>query len=359
MKVLKPVLTAMLVAMLAACSEEPASEAGGAGADSPTEWRFALEEIQGSVQDAYAQKFAELVEAKTDGAIRVTVYPYGALGTSAQLTELVQQGALEFAFASPGHLGSVVPEVQVFSLHFLLSDSNAVNKQVLGESPILYGPLAEAYREKGLKLLTIIPEGWMVWTANRPLTTPDDFRGLKIRTMVSPLLVASYQAYGADPTPMPYSEVYSGLQLGMIDAQVNPIFAIEEMSFYEVQKAMTMARHSQFVASVVASQRFYESLTTEEQVMLDEVKRELDDYIFEVQTQYNAERLERIRQNSDIEIVELNDEQRAAFAELARPVRDRYRAAAGERGAQILEGLVEEIRQSEAALGQQQAAGAE
>ena len=318
---------------LAGCGQEPETR----------QWRFALEEIEGSVQHAYAKRFKELVEKRTDGAVEVAIYPYGSLGTSADVTEQVQTGAVQFAFASPGHLGSVVPESQVFSLHFLFPRDEQTLQRVFGESRALYGELGDAYADKGLSLLAVVHEGWMVWTADRALETPADFEGLKIRTMVSPLLLEAYRAYGANPTPMPYGEVYSALQLNMIDAQVNPVFAIEEMSFYEVQEVMTFADHLPFVSTVVANPAFLDGLPERLRRTVREVKAELDDYIFELQDDYNAERLDRIREQGDIEIVRLTAEQRQAFAERARPLRQRYTELAGERGRRILEGLEAEF----------------
>ena len=83
----------------------------------PPVWRFAIEETSGSVQDAYAQRFKELVEEKSGGKVIVKVYPYGTLGTSDQLSELLYNGSLQFAMASPGHIGKMIPEVQVLLLH--------------------------------------------------------------------------------------------------------------------------------------------------------------------------------------------------------------------------------------------------
>lgn len=332
-------LIALTLAVLLAGCSDPAAD------PDVRPWRFALEEIRGSVQDAYAQAFKERIEQRSGGRIQVEVYPYGALGTSAQLTELVQNGAIQFAFASPGHLGSVVPESQVFSLHFLFSDDEQVNQTILSQDEELYRLLDGAYAEHGLKLFGIIQEGWMVWTGNKPLTSPAAFDGFKIRTMVSPLLVEAYEAYGASPTPMPYAEVYGGLQLNMIDGQVNPVFAIEEMSFYEVQEAMTFANHLPFVSSLVMNPAFHAGLRPEEREMLREVKAELDDYIFDVQRRFNSERLDRIRADSDIQMVELNDDQRAVFRNASLSVRDSYVATAGPRGSAILE-RVETARQA-------------
>ena len=329
-----------IFSMLAGCGGNPSET---------RHWRFAIEEIPGSVQDAYAQQFKKLIEQKTDGKVQVEVYPYGSLGTSADITEQVRSGALQFAFASPGHLGSVIPEVQVFSLHFLFSGNDQVNERVLTDDPPLYKTLGAAYREKGLDLMAIVPEGWMVWTGNKPLRTPADFKGFKIRTMVSPLLLKAYEAYGANPTPMAYSEVYSGLQLNMIDGQVNPIFAIEEMSFYEVQKAMTFARHLPFIATVITNPRFFDGLPKKLQQTVREVRHELDGYIYDVQREYNAKRLEKIERVSDIQMVHLTQAQREAFRKLSLPVRKEYVQMAGPRGQRILDIIEAQLHKAEAA----------
>ena len=313
------------------------------------EWKFAIEEIEGSVQDAYAQKFKELIEEKTGGEVTVTIYPYGTLGTSADLTELVTQGAIQFANASPGHLGTMVPEIQVFSIPYLLSEDNSANKQVLTESEVIYDQLQEDFHAKDLHLLTMYPEGEMVWTTNKEIRTPEDFDNFKMRTMVSPMLVAAYEAYGASPTPMPYGEVYGGLQLKQIDGQVNPIFAIEEMKFYEVTDYMIFSGEQEFVTTVVTNSDWYQAdLSDEHKQALDETINELADYIFEVQEQYNQERLETIKaEKPEIEIIELTEEERAAFEERAQQVREAYVEMVGGDAEQVLNDLQAEIEAAE------------
>ncbi len=314
-------------------------------------WRFALEEIEGSVQDMYAQKFKELVEQRTDGDVTVQVYPYGALGTSQDLTELTANGSLQFTFASPGHLATMVPEMGVFNLPYILSQDNEVNKQVLTEGDVVYNDLAPALEDKNLKLITMFPEGEMVWTANKEIRSPEDMAGFKMRVMTSPILTEAYRSMGASPTPMPYGEVYGGLQLGQIDGQVNPIFAIEEMKFYEVQDYMIFAGQQQFTTSVVANQNFYEGLPDERRAMLDEVTTELVDYIFKLQDQYAEERLAKIKEaKPDIEVIELTEEERAAFRERAMSARDTFVDMTGESGKEVLQALQSEITETEKAM---------
>jgi tripartite ATP-independent transporter DctP family solute receptor len=316
------------------------------------EWKFAIEEITGSVQDKYAQEFKRLVEEKSGGDITVTVYPYGALGTSADLTELVTQGAIQFANASPGHLGTLVPEIQVFSLTYLLSDNNDVNKKVLNESKVIYETLGADFEKKGLKLLSMYPEGEMVWTTNKEIRKPADFDNFKMRVMVSPMLIEAYKAFGASPTPLPYGEVYGGLQLKQIDGQVNPIFAIEEMKFYEVTDYMIWAGQQQFTTTVVTNSDWYNAdLSDEQRKLVDETVTELADFIFKVQDQYNTERLEVIKKSKpELKMIQLSPEEREVFRQASMPARDKFVEMVGPRGKEILDALIAEIAAAEKEL---------
>lgn len=331
---------ALCLVLLALCGSCGRGELGS------ERWRFAIEETTGSVQDAYAQEFARRVEERSGGEVEVTVYPYGALGTSDQITEQLHAGILQFAMASPGHLGTLIPEVQAFLLHFVLSDDDEVNRRALAD-PELLAAFDRLYAEKGFKLLSFFSEGWQVWTTRVPVREPEDFRGVKFRVMTSPLLLAAYAAYGASPTPLPYSEVYSALQLNMIDGQVNPVFAIQEMSFHEVTDYLVFANQAPFVTSAVASRRFYDELSPERRRLLDEVVRELDDWVFDVQRRFNDERLELIRERRpDIRILRLDPQERARFRAAARPVRKRFVELAPENGPQVLELLERAIERA-------------
>lgn len=334
-----------LIALLPACSSESKTQSR-----KPVQWRFAIEETVGSVQHKYALKFKELVEARSEGNIEVTIYPYGTLGTSDQITELVDMGVIQFAMASPGHLGKLIPEVQVFLLHFLFSDDDEINNKVLNEDPELRETFNELYARKNLKLLSIFSEGWQVWTTKKSIQTPDDFKGVKMRVMTSPLLLAAYAAYGASPTPLPYSEVYSALQLNMIDGQENPVFAIQEMSFYEVTDWMIFARHAPFISTSVTNREFFDSLPLERQKLITGVVNELNGYILEVQKQFNRERLDLIRENKPkLKIViELTPEQRELFRQASQPVREQFSEMTGEDGEHLLDMIETKIRALEA-----------
>ncbi|MBW7470642.1 TRAP transporter substrate-binding protein DctP [Marinobacter sp. M216] len=331
---------AILFALMAGCSESEPTSAGSVSPEAeppeyPVTWRFALEEIEGSVQHAYAEALKESIEELSDGKILLDIFPYGSLGTSAQLTELAKNGSVNLAFASPGHLADQIPEVGVFTLHYLLSDDGEVNRQLLA-SPELMAMFETPYASRNLKLLAFVPEGWMAWTANKPLRTPADFEGLRIRTMTSDMAAATYRAYGAKPSQTPYSQVYSDLQLRQIDAQTNPIFAIEEMNFYEVQSTLTDARPAQFISSLVTNGDWYKALPAKQQQWLDSALAEVAEVSWKTQEELNQTRLESMLEAGDIKVVRLTESERAAFAEASKPVHQDYMDATGERGSEIL-----------------------
>ncbi len=156
-------------------------------------WQVALEEIEGSMQHEYAKKFAEILEDKSNGEIHCNIHFYGELGTSGEITKLLQKGNLQFAFQSPGHLGSYIPEVQVFSIHYLFPTDFKLLEKILRKGPNTYNVLGKYYRKNKLELLSVIEEGWQIWTANKPLRKPEDFEGITFRVMSSPFLITAYR----------------------------------------------------------------------------------------------------------------------------------------------------------------------
>ncbi|MBB5322032.1 TRAP transporter substrate-binding protein DctP [Marinobacter oulmenensis] len=337
-------LTSLLLALsvlLTGCGESPRENTGGStqasgDGEHPVTWRFALEEIEGSVQHAYAQALKEKIETVSDGDIVVEVFPYGSLGTSTQLTELTRNGSVNLAFASPGHLADSVPETGLFNLHFMLPAEPEVTREWL-YSPDLLAAFRPAYKSAGLQLMGFVQEGWMAWTANKPLTTPADFEGLKIRTMTSDIAASTLRAYGADPVQTPYSQVYSDLQLHRIDGQSNPVFAIEEMDFHEVQSHLTLPRASRFISSLVANPDWLGGLDEQQQQWLKSAIADVSGQAWDIAAELNQQRLEIMVERGDIQVVRLSDAQREAFRGASQPARDDYLEATGKRGQKLLD----------------------
>jgi tripartite ATP-independent transporter DctP family solute receptor len=337
----------LTMSLVAGCSGRAAQES--TSSDGQTyNWRFAHEENNGSIQDVYVKEFVRRLEEKSGGRINIDIYPVGQIGDATQQCELLQNGGLEFAIISPGNTGTIVPENQLFSLHFLFAEDMEKNKEIFKTSEALNTMLSKKYLDKKIKVLSYWTEGTMEWTTNKPVNTPDKWKGLKMRTMPSPMIVASYEAYKSNPTPMPYMEVYSGLQLNMIEGQENPISAIEEMKFYEVQKYLTLGGSSLYATTTAANPKFFEGLPADIQQMILDTVEETREFAFQAQADLNGGALEKIKAASNIEVVHLTEEERQMFKEASKPAYDAYKKMVGKDGAAILDKLIEEIAVIEA-----------
>ena len=306
-------------------------------------WRMAHEEYNGDMQDVYCQEFAKKLNENSDGRINLQIYGVGQIGDALQQCELLQNNGLEFAMISPGNTGTIVPENQLFSLHYLFPNDLEKAQEVLNTSKALNEKLVA----KNILPLSFWTEGAMWWTSNKPIHTPADFKGLKFRTMQSPVIVAAYEAYGANPTPMSYTEVYSGLQLNMIDGQENPISAIQSSKFYEVQKYLTEANSNIYVTATCVNPTFFNSLPEDiQQIVLDTVEQ-MKGRSYEIQDELNGGALEKIQEASDIAVEKLTDEEREAFAEAAQSAYGKYKELVGEDGSAILDELMAEVAAAE------------
>lgn len=311
-------------------------------------WRFGLEEIEGSVQAKYAEAFKDLIEEKSSGDITVQLLPYGKWGSSySELYDAIQGGAIQIGFGS-GALGGTVPESQLLSLNFVMPTDQLETVKVLNSPEFIDSePWQQSFRQRGLVPLAELAEGYQVWTSNKALQTPADMNNLAIRVMDNSLLRSTYKAYGASPITIAYGELYSALQQGQADGNIQPVFAHEEMGFYEVQKNMIFAGQAQFVATLMGNLDWYEGLSDKEQAMLKDVTQALVQTGHDIQTKFNQERLDTIKSKSDINMIELNDEQQDAFRKLAEPVRQVFIEEVGERGKQSLDILLREYGMSD------------
>ncbi|MGO4888966.1 DctP family TRAP transporter solute-binding subunit [Anaerobacillus sp. MEB173] len=339
--------------ILAACgggsSEQTGSESdtGDSGSGEETyHWRFVTEEMQGQVQYEYAVEFANRLNEKSDGRITMDVFEFGGLGSEVNQVEQLQDGLVEFAIVSPGFTGTMVTEGQLFALHFLFTEDLELNQQILNTSEALNVHLAEKYKQHNIQPLAFWHEGAMQWTGSRELRTPDDFTNLKFRTQESPLILESYKAYGANPTAMSWGELYTGLQQGVVEGQENPIFFIEDAKFHEVQDHMTISNHNIYVAMTTVNTDFFAGLPEDIQALILETVEEMRPVAYEIQKELNESLLDSIVNNEKhpTAVIELTDEERAAFKAAAEPVKEFFVSeVVDEDGKMILEMLEEEI----------------
>ncbi|ETW13230.1 ectoin/5-hydroxyectoin TRAP transporter large integral membrane protein [Roseivivax marinus] len=299
-------------------------------------WRYAFEEAMDEVQGIFAQKFKEEVEANSDHTVQL--FPFGTLGESADIMEQAQSGILQFVDQSPGFTGALIPEAQVFFVPYLLPQDEEQLATFFQESKAINEMFPPLYEEQGLELLTMFPEGEVMMTTQEPVESPEDLNEVKFRVMTNPLLVESYQAFGATPTPLPWGEVYGGLQTGIIQGQENPAFFIESTKMYEVTDYITRAGHNNFTTAVMANLEFYEGLPEEEQTMIQDAIDVAFDHIIEYQDGLTEESLEKIKEaKPSITITELTEEQRQPFMETADEVEQEFLEIGGDQAEAILE----------------------
>ncbi|TRW96745.1 C4-dicarboxylate ABC transporter [Paracoccus sp. M683] len=314
--------------------------AGGAAADT---WRYAFEEALEEVQGRFAQKFKEEVEANSDHEVQL--FPFGTLGESADIMEQAQSGILQFVDQSPGFTGALIPEAQVFFVPYLLPADQDQLVSFFRNSKAIHELFPPLYADQGLELLTMFPEGEVMMTTTGPVTSPADLNEVKFRVMTNPLLVESYHAFGATPTPLPWGEVYGALQTGIIQGQENPAFFIESTKMYEVTDHITRAGHNNFTTAVMANKDFFDGLPDEDKAVVQNAITAAFDYIIDYQTGLTEDSLEKIQAaKPEMTITTLTEEQRAPFIATAEAVEAKFLEIGGGQAQAILDQMKADLQ---------------
>ena len=271
-------------------------------------------------------KFEELVEAGSNGEIDVQIFPSSQMGPDREMIEGVQTGVLEMAIPPSSFFAGWDPAFAVIELPYMYASKDIAYEVLDGDAGA--GMLARV-ENQGLVGLGWLELGVRNVTNNvRPIATPEDLEGVKLRTMKVPAHVATFETLGANPTPMNFGEVYSALQQGVIDGQENPLAIITSQRFYEVQKYLSTTAHVFAVYMPVISKPFFEGLSAEHQQLVRESMASARSYQAELVAAEDTAQLEEIRA-AGVEVLELTAEQRQAFADKTESVRLQYRDEVG------------------------------
>ena len=334
----------LLVLMsFAGCGNTNGEEPTGGDAAEPVVWKLAHQETTGTIYDMYAHHFADLVAEKSDGRIQVEIYPVGQLGDTGTQVEMLMNGGIQFGIFASGDVGDMFPAVQALSLNFVFSDDNAVNAQILNEGEATKY-LDELFLSKNLQTYDWFSLGNMQWGGNIAIRTLEDFDGYKMRIMASPIIAANYEAFGASPTPLAFTETYSGLQLKTVDGTEQPMNAFEEMKFYEVIDYITMSNHSQMASFMSMNKDFYDSLSDEDKAIIDEIKPEMREFALETLEGVLEAKTAIIKETKpELEIIELSDAERQEFIDASLPMRDRIEEFGGTESKEVLDLLLADV----------------
>lgn len=214
-----------------------------------------------------AQKFKEELEKRSNGTITLTIYPNSTLGGDRDLVEGMQMGTVDFGLIA-GVLGNFAPSIQLLELPYLFKSQDEFNKVVKGKiGEEIAGKVVET---ANVRILDWWERGSRQVTANKPINGIEDLKGLKIRVPEIPAMVTTWRAIGANPTPMAWSEVYTGLEQGVISAQENPIPFIFGGRINEVQSNLSFTNHKYEYVTLSISEMRWKQLTPEQQKIVVE-----------------------------------------------------------------------------------------
>ena len=289
--------------------------------------KFPSASNKGHPQVMGVEKFAELVAARTGGKITVKPFPGGTLGPDLQTVSAMQGGTVEMTVMNASLLAGNVKDMAIFDFPFLFAnakEADAVADGALGRK------LLDKLQERGLVGLAYWDLGFRhIHTAKRPIAKTDDFKGVKMRVIPTPLYVDFMKALGASPVPMPYTETYSALEQGAIDGMTNPLLNILDGKYNEVSKYLTLTGHMYTPQAVIVSKKFWDKLTPTEQKILRDSAQEAAVYQRQVAREAAANVLVEARK-SGMQVIELPAEEIAKLRERAKPVLAKYTQELGE-----------------------------
>lgn len=311
------------------------------------EWKYAMGEGLEDPQGIYAVAFKNFIEDNSRHSIKI--YPVGSLGEETDMMEQAQAGILEFLGQSTGYMGGTIPEMDLFTLPYIMPTDTAELDYFFKNSKVIHEMLPPLFREHGLELLSIFPEGEMAVTTFEPFHSPDDLKGKKIRVMPgSPILVETYEAFGASPVPMSWGDLIGALKTNMIDGQENPTVWIEAYGLDNLTNVLTYTGHGHFNASVSANKAFFEDLSRRDKKLVRLAAEHAHKIVLEEAQKLDAYGLGRIvRTNPDYQINTLTEEERAPFKQAARKVQASF-AAKSETNKAILDQMRADLEAAEA-----------
>lgn len=270
------------------------------------------------------EQFAAEVDKLTDGHVKISVFPSDQLGKQMESVEGTMLGTHDMVLTSDMVLSNWVPEMGILNLPFIFKDNEHLRK-------VLNGPVGEQLAEKMLVHNAVVIGWWdngfrHVTNAIRPIATPEDLKGLKIRVPEGKVYLETFKALGAVPTAMAFSELYSALQLKTVDGQENPPAHILTQKFYEVQKYVSRTGHIHSCSPLIINKDLLEGMPQEYQDAIVNTAMSLGDVHTKMIEDLEVEQWKQVAANG----MEVLDVDKAPFIEAVQPVYDMYRAELGD-----------------------------
>lgn len=288
-------------------------------AQAETEIIFGISATPGSLQQQTAAEFTRVANEKLSGKAKVKLFDSSQLGKDKDLMQKLKLGTVHIALPS-SIMASISDEFAVFDMPFLVANRDHVAKI---EKEIFWPQIAPTVEDDGYKVLAVWENGVRHITNNvRPINTPADLKGIKIRTPKSTWRVKMFQAWGANPTPMSFSEVFTGLQTGVIDGQENPYTNINSAKLNEVQKYLSKTGHVYSPAYPTMGKAFYDGLDPAIRSALEDTARELEAWA----RKKGAESDDSLRKKLVDGGMTYNEADRSSFVKASKPIYEAFAA---------------------------------
>ena len=284
------------------------------------------------------KKFKEEVDKKLPGKYDIQLYANAQLGDDVKTTEAARMGNLEMTGPSSSPLTGIVKELGVFDLPFLFPNTTVAYKVMDGPAGQKLLDLMEA---KGLKGLAYWENGFRHLTNSaKEVKMPDDVKGLKIRVMQNPIHLATWKALGANPTPMPFSELFTAMQQKTVDGQENPIPTIYLSKYNEVQKYVTLTGHVYTPHILIISKKVWDGMPKEDQKVFQDAAYVARDYVRTISKEMNDSQTAKLKE-AGMTVTALTPEQQKAFQDAVKSVYAEYTDKIGK---ETVDSIVAEVK---------------
>ncbi|MDK2823912.1 MAG: TRAP-type transport system periplasmic protein [Clostridia bacterium] len=272
------------------------------------------------------EEFKKIVEEKTNGSVKVELYHSGQIGDDRTMMEALQLGTQEMTCPATAPIANFVKEFSIFDFPFIFPNEKVADM-------ILDGPvgqeLLDKLPEQGIIGLAYWENGYRQLTNDvRPVAKVEDFNGLKIRTMENQVHLDAFRALGANPTPMPFPELFTAMQQGTVDGQENPFATIYLQKFYEVQKYVSDTNHVYSPFVLMMSKKFWDESTPEEQKIFKEAAIATRDINRKLNREANSKYVEEL-EKTGMTLTRISDEDRAEMAKVVAPVIEKHKEKVG------------------------------
>lgn len=314
-----------------------AALAVNAYAQEPVVIKFSHVVAQDTPKGRAAEKFKQLAEQYTNGKVKVEVYPNSQLYKDKEELEALQLGSVQMLAPSLAKFGPLgAREFEVYDFPCLLPDKQALRR--ITDGPIGQN-LLNKLDSKGITGLAYWDNGFKIFSANKPLKKPEDFKGVKMRIQSSKVLDAQMRALGAIPQVMAFSEVYQALQTGVVDGTENPPSNMYTQKMHEVQKYATVSNHGYLGYAVIVNKKFWDGLPPEVRTQLEKAMKESTQYANEIADKDNADALKGMKASGKTELYEPTAAERDVLCKAMEPV---YAAMSDRVGKDLIEAIRKE-----------------